>query len=67
MENCVLNGTKSKLVMATHGLSNNASLIFTLKLNNRYTKAQTYSNAEIEQRITDLLGLANLQDTGSRV
>ena len=33
------------------------------ELNNRYTKAQTYSNAEIEQRITDLLGLANLQDT----
>ena len=33
------------------------------ELNNRYTKAQTYSNTEIEQRITDLLGLANLQDT----
>ncbi|MDI9503784.1 MAG: hypothetical protein QM205_02435, partial [Bacillota bacterium] len=33
------------------------------ELNNRYTKAQTYSNAEIEQRITDLLGLTNLQDT----
>lgn len=33
------------------------------ELNNRYTKAQTYSNTEIEQRLTDLLGLANLQDT----
>ena len=33
------------------------------ELNNRYTKAQTYSNTKFEQRITDLLGLANLQDT----
>lgn len=33
------------------------------ELNDRYTKAQTYSNAEIEQRITDLLGMMNLQDT----
>ncbi|HOH94958.1 MAG TPA: hypothetical protein PK612_02215, partial [Bacilli bacterium] len=33
------------------------------ELNNRYTKAQTYSNTEIEQRITDLLGMVNLQDT----
>lgn len=33
------------------------------ELNNRYTKAQTYSNTEIEQRITDLLGMMNLQDT----
>ena len=32
------------------------------ELNNRYTKAQTYSNTEIEQRITDLLG-DELQDT----
>lgn len=32
------------------------------ELNNRYTKAQTYSQNEIEQRLTDLLGMANLQD-----
>jgi hypothetical protein len=49
--------------MATLGLIEQRIVNIYAELNNRYTKAQTYSNTEIEQRITDLLGLYNLQDT----
>ncbi|MDY0141631.1 MAG: hypothetical protein RBR97_07050, partial [Bacteroidales bacterium] len=37
--------------------------LFTEVANDIYKKNETYSATQIEQRITDLLGLANLQDT----
>ena len=63
----VLNGTEIQVGNGDTWTVEQRIVDIYAELNNRYTKAQTYSNAEIEQRITDLLGLANLQDTGSRV
>ncbi len=59
----VLNGTDIKVGNGDTWTIEQRIVNIYAELNNRYTKAQTYSNTEIEQRITDLLGLANLQDT----
>ena len=59
----VLNGTEIQVGNGDTWTVEQRIVNIYAELNNRYTKAQTYSNTEIEQRITDLLGLANLQDT----
>ncbi len=59
----VLNGTEIQVGNGDTWTIEQRIVNIYAELNDRYTKAQTYSNAEIEQRITDLLGMMNLQDT----
>jgi len=58
----VLNGTDIKVGNGDTWTIEQRIVNIYAELNNRYTKAQTYSQTEIEQRLTDLLGMANLQD-----
>ena len=59
----VLNGTDIKVGNGDTFTIEQRIVSMIADINNRYTKAQTYSQNEIEQRLTDLIGMANLQDT----
>ncbi|HRT14138.1 MAG TPA: hypothetical protein P5134_05980, partial [Bacteroidales bacterium] len=58
----VLNGTDIKVGNGDTFTIEQRIVSMIADINNRYTKAQTYSQNEIEQRLTDLIGMANLQD-----